>query len=104
MSQEVDQSTERNVKDSVNRCQPTNAERHSERATNAVPGRGHRIADAPNCSLDEVFHYESEFPAENDNDGTMMVIVRMDDEPEWWKSDEVSRVTTSAKRCSDAAP
>ena len=47
------------------------------------------------CSLDDVFHYESEFPT-NDDDGRMTIVVRFDDEPEWWKSDDVSRVTTSA--------
>ena len=56
----------------------------------------HRIADALDRSLDDVFHYESEFPAKDDDDGTMTVIVRMDDDPEWWKSDNVSRVTTRA--------
>lgn len=56
----------------------------------------HRIADALDRSLDDVFHYESEFPVKDDDDGTMTVIVRMDDEPEWWKSDDVSRVTTRA--------
>ena len=55
----------------------------------------HRIADALDRNLDDVFHYESEHPV-NDDEGTMTVIVRMDDDPEWWKSDDVSRVTTSA--------
>ena len=55
----------------------------------------HRIADALDCSLDDVFHYESEFPT-NDDDGRMTIVVRFDDEPEWWKSDDVSRVTTRA--------
>lgn len=55
-----------------------------------------RIADALDCSLDDVFRYESEFPVKDDDDGTMTVIVRMDDHPEWWKSDDVSRVTTRA--------
>ena len=56
----------------------------------------HRIADALDCDLDDVFHYESELPANDDDDGTMTFIVQMDDEPEWWKSDNVSRVTTKA--------
>tara|TARA_R110000782_G_scaffold87287_1_gene169115 strand:- start:242 stop:556 length:315 start_codon:yes stop_codon:yes gene_type:complete len=56
----------------------------------------HRIAYALECTLDDVFHYESEFPVKDDGDGTMTVIVRMDDDPEWWKSDDVSRVTTRA--------
>lgn len=56
----------------------------------------HRIADALECGLDDVFHYESEFPAKDDDDGTMTVIVSIGDDPEWWKSDEVSRVTTRA--------
>lgn len=56
----------------------------------------HRIADALSCSLDDVFRYESEFPAKGDHDGTMTVIVCLDDDPEWWKSDDVSRVTTRA--------
>ena len=56
----------------------------------------HRIADALECSLDDVFRYESEFPADDDNDGILTVTVRFDDDPEWWKSDDVSRVTTRA--------
>lgn len=56
----------------------------------------HRIADALECSLDDVFRYESELPVQDEDDGTVTVIVRMDDEPEWWKSDDVSRVTTRA--------
>ncbi len=56
----------------------------------------HRIADALSCGLDDVFRYESELPVQDGDDGTMTVIVRMDDEPEWWKSDDVSRVTTRA--------
>ena len=63
----------------------------------------HRLGDALNRNLDDVFHYESEFPADDDDDGTMTVIVRVDDDPEWRKSENVSRVTTKAKRCSDAA-
>jgi putative transcriptional regulator len=63
----------------------------------------HRIADALDRSLDDVFHYESELPTEDDDDGQMTIIVYIDDDPEWWKSDDVSHVTTSAKRCSDAA-
>jgi len=57
------------------------------------PEIAHRIAAALNCSLDDVFRYESEFPA--DDDCVLTVIVRIKDEPEWWKSDDVSRVTTS---------
>ena len=56
----------------------------------------HRIADVLNCALDDVFHYESELPMQDEDDGTMTVIVRLDDDPEWWKSDDVSRVTTRA--------
>ena len=56
----------------------------------------HRIADALDCSLDDVFHYESELPANDDNDGILAVTVRIDDSPEWWKADDVSRVTTRA--------
>lgn len=58
----------------------------------------HRIADALECDLDDVFHYESEFPAEDDDDGVrrMSFIVCLDHDPEWWKSEDVSRVTTRA--------
>ena len=58
----------------------------------------HRIADVLECRLADVFHYESEFPAmaEDDGDQVMTVIVCMHDEPEWWNSDGVSRVTTRA--------
>lgn len=54
----------------------------------------HRIADALDCSMDDVFHYESEFPVKDDDDGILTVTVRIDDDPEWWKSEDVSRVTT----------
>lgn len=54
----------------------------------------HRIADALDCDLDDVFHYESELPATDD--GLMAITVCIDDEPEWWKSDNVCRVTTRA--------
>lgn len=56
----------------------------------------HRIADALDRSLDDVFHYESELAANDDDDGRMTIIVCFDNDPEWWKSDDVSRVTTSA--------
>jgi putative transcriptional regulator len=58
----------------------------------------HRIADALKCNLDDVFHFESELPAmdEDEDDQVMTVIVCLDDDPEWWKSDDVSRVTTRA--------
>ena len=56
----------------------------------------HRIADALDRGLGDVFHYESEFPANNDDDGRMTIAVCLDDDPEWWKSDDVSRVTTRA--------
>jgi len=56
----------------------------------------HRIADALECDLDDVFHYESELPATDDDDGQIAIIVCIDDDPEWWKSDDVSRVTTRA--------
>lgn len=56
----------------------------------------HRIADELNCRLNDVFHYESEFPANDDNDGLMTITIRIGDEPEWWKADDVSRVTTRA--------
>ena len=39
---------------------------------------------------------EFEGPAEDDGDGRMSFIVCLDDDPEWWKSDDVSRVTTRA--------
>lgn len=55
----------------------------------------HRIADALACSLDEVFHYESELPA-NEDDGGYTIIVSWGDDPDWWTSDDVSRVTTRA--------
>ena len=55
----------------------------------------HRIADALDCNLDDVFRYESEFPAKGD-DGRLTIIVSFDDEGDWWKSDDVSRVTTRA--------
>lgn len=54
----------------------------------------HRVAGALDCTLDDVFHYESEFPAYDDGDGILTVTVRIDGEPEWWKSEDVSRVTT----------
>jgi len=62
----------------------------------------HRIAEALHCSLDDVFHYESELSAEDDDhdddDGVrrMSFIVCLDHDPEWWKSDDVCRVTTRA--------
>jgi putative transcriptional regulator len=56
----------------------------------------HRIADALNCRMDDVFHYETELPVDDDNDSILTVTVRIDDELEWWKSDDVSRVTTRA--------
>ena len=56
----------------------------------------YRIADALECSLDDVFRYESELPANDDDDGQYTIIVCLDDDPEWWKSDDVSRVTTRA--------
>jgi putative transcriptional regulator len=56
----------------------------------------HRIADELECDLDDVFHYESEFPAKDDDDGRYTIIVCLDHDPEWWKSDDVSRVTTRA--------
>ena len=55
----------------------------------------HRIADALECTLDDVFRYESEFPAKDD-EGRLTIIVSFDDEGDWWKSDDVSRVTTRA--------
>ena len=54
----------------------------------------HRIADALECDLDDVFRYESEFPAKDDDDGQYTITVCLDHE--WWKSDDVSRVTTRA--------
>lgn len=63
----------------------------------------HRIADSLECVLDNVLRYESEFPAAVDDDGRYAIIVCLDDDREWWKSNYVSRVTTRAKRCSDAA-
>ena len=55
----------------------------------------HRIADPLECSLDDVFRYESEFPGKVD-DGQLTIIASFDDEGDWWKSDDVSRVTTKA--------
>lgn len=56
----------------------------------------YRIADVLNRDLNDVFHYESELPADEKEDGTLTVTVRWGDDPEWWKSDDVSRVTTRA--------
>ena len=56
----------------------------------------HRIADALDCDLDDVFHYESEFPANPENEGRVTITVQITDDQEWWKSDDVSRVTTRA--------
>lgn len=60
----------------------------------------YRIADALECGLDDVFRYESEFPAKDDvdDDGVrrMSFIVCLDHDPEWWKREGVSRVTTRA--------
>lgn len=58
----------------------------------------YRIAEALECDLDDVFRYESEFPAKDDDDGVgrMSFIVCLDHDPEWWKSGDVSRVTTRA--------
>ena len=56
----------------------------------------HRIAEALECDLGDVFRYESELPAKDDEDGRFTVIVCLDHDPEWWKSEEVSRVTTRA--------
>ena len=53
----------------------------------------HHISDALDCGLDDVFRYESELPANDDDDAILAVKLRFDDEPEWWKSDDVSRVT-----------
>ena len=63
----------------------------------------HRIVEALECDLGDVFRYESELPAKDDDDGRFSIIVCPDHDPEWWKSDDVSRVTTRAWRCSDAA-
>lgn len=60
------------------------------------PGVAHRIADALDRGLDDVFHYESEFPAKDGDDGRYTITVCLDHDPEWWKSDDVSRVTTRA--------
>jgi putative transcriptional regulator len=60
----------------------------------------YRIAVALECDLDDVFHYESEYPAKDDGDDDgvrrMSIRVCLDHDPEWWKSDDVSRVTTRA--------
>jgi putative transcriptional regulator len=56
----------------------------------------HRIADALECSLDDVFHYESEFPVEDSDDGQLTVTFSFCDGTDWWESDDVSRVTTRA--------
>jgi putative transcriptional regulator len=94
----------RAVKDNLSQARLAEQSDISRQTVNAIE-RGqrmpslevaHRIADALSCSLEDVFHYESERPVKDDDDGTMTVIVSMDDEPEWWKSDDVSRVTTRA--------
>ncbi len=58
----------------------------------------HRIADALECDLDDVFRYESEFPAMDSEggDGPISFVICLDLDPEWWKSEDVSRVTTRA--------
>ena len=56
----------------------------------------HRIADALGRDLDDVFHYEPEIPGIETDDKSVTIIVWVDDEPDWWKSDNVSRVTTRA--------
>ena len=56
----------------------------------------HRIAGALDRSLDDVFHYESEFPVEDDDDGQLTVTFSFCDGTDWWESDDVSRVTTRA--------
>ena len=45
----------------------------------------HRVADALNCDLDDVFRYESEFPADDDDNGRYTIIVSFEDEGDWWK-------------------
>lgn len=56
----------------------------------------YRIVNALDRNLHEVFHYESELPAEDKREGTLTVIARWGEDPEWWKADYVSRVTTRA--------
>ncbi len=60
----------------------------------------YRIAEALECDLDDVFRYESEFPAKDDFDDDcvrrLSIRVCLDHDPEWWKREDVSRVTTRA--------
>tara|TARA_R110002096_G_scaffold123816_6_gene267751 strand:+ start:12535 stop:12849 length:315 start_codon:yes stop_codon:yes gene_type:complete len=56
----------------------------------------HRIADALDRDLDDVFRYESEIAAATDDDSAWEIVFYLDDDPEWWKSEDVSRVTTRA--------
>ena len=56
----------------------------------------HRIAAALACDLDDVFHYESELPVEDSDEGELMVIFSFGDGTDWWVSGDVSRVTTRA--------
>ena len=56
----------------------------------------HRIADALDRNLDDVFRYESEIRAETDEDTVWEIVFYLDDDPEWWKSEDVGRVTTRA--------
>ena len=74
--------------------QTLNAIEHGQRLPSLEVA--HRIADALNCDLDDVFRYESEFPAKDDDDDRYTIIVCLEHDPEWWKSDDVSRVTTRA--------
>ena len=63
----------------------------------------HRIADALGVDLDSVFHYEPSIPSEDGGDDRLIVSIRFEDGTPWWEAEDVCRVTTSAKRCSDAA-
>ena len=56
----------------------------------------HRLADALDRDLVDVFHYESEISGIETDDESVTIVVWVDDDPEWWKSDNVSRVTTRA--------
>ena len=73
----------------------------SRQTLNAIE-RGQRVPslEVAYRIADDVFRYESEFPAKDDvdDDGVrrMSFIVCLDHDPEWWKREGVSRVTTRA--------
>ena len=61
-----------------------------------IPSSRTTYRDAVNLNLDYVSGLKPELPVQDEHDGTMTVIVQLDDDTEWWKSDDVSRVTTRA--------